>query len=473
MNSNGKSIVYKTTYDRSACEIGVVHLGFGAFHRAHQAVYFDDYMQVSGDLRWGIVAINLRQEESQSFADHDAEQPGYLLQSMAPDGQMSLREVRSHIAFADWSRDNDAVQNWLSRPSVHVVTITVTESGYYLDKNGALNPEDPLIAGEISGGEGRSIYACLSTALAQRMRKTGQPLTIMCCDNIRRNGKMLQVNLDAYLRLTGQEKTADWVRRHVTFPCSMVDRITPRSTVAMRQNIEALVGAQAVAPIVAEAFIQWVLEDSFAGPIPHLAEVGVTVTADVDPYEEAKIRILNGGHTCLTYFAALKGIKTFDEAMRDLDLLAHFLGYEAEEVLPGLTIPLSFDKLDYLENITNRFENRAIGDTVERICADGMAKFPIFIRPTLESCFQQSITPHFGLRSVASWYVFAQHVAAGRIPFSYLEPSWAQLEAMLTQDGRSSFVTSAQLWGDLPQTYPQFASLLADSITEMEAKWPV
>lgn len=468
-----KPVLDRTTYDRSHCQTGVVHLGFGAFHRAHQAVYLDDLMECSGDLRWGIAAVNLRAAESAGFAAQRDHFEGYILKSAPPEGDPSYRLVRSHVEFADWSSDRDAAESLLARASVHLVTITVTESGYYTDDAGALNPDDPIIAGELAGGAGQSVYAYLAAGLRRRMNAAGQPLTISCCDNIRRNGKMLQSNLMAYLALSGQQDLAEWVRANATFPCSMVDRITPRSTENLRNETEDMFGQTNAMPIMAESFVQWVIEDNFAGPMPDLTLVGVTVTPDVDPYEEAKIRILNGGHTGLTYLAALRDIKTFDQAMAVPELRAHFDAYEQEEVLPALTLKLPFDKGAYLASIASRFSNSAIADSVERICADGMAKFPIFIRPTLQGCLEQGRMPVHGLKAVASWYVFARHVSAGKMNITYVEPSWALLEPMLSAEGLDRFVTSELLWADLPQRFPNFCADLRAEIIEMEKSWPV
>ncbi len=470
MNKSSRPTIHRTGYDRSDVSVGVVHLGYGAFHRAHQAVYIDDYMENTGDLRWGIAAVNLRASEASGFA---ANRGDYILKSMAPDGETQFREVRSHIAFEDWSENAEKAESLLASPDVHMVTITVTESGYYTDAAMALNPNDPTIAAEIAGSALTSVYGYLAAGLQRRMTSIGKPITILCCDNIRKNGKMLKANLAAYLELTGQTELADWVAQNVAFPCSMVDRITPRSTDAVRTEIEALLGPQQTQPIMAEAFVQWVLEDSAAGPMPDLAQAGVTVTEDVDPYEETKIRILNGGHTCLTYLAALEGLETFDQAMHTQHLFDHFWEYETNEVLKGLTIDLPFDKAAYLDSISDRFKNRAIADTVARICADGFAKFAIFIRPTLAGCLQQGIMPVAGIRSIASWYVFAQHVAAGKIGFDYFEPGWDQLKPMLTADGRDAFIASAQLWGDLPELYPDFSAALRSELQRMEQKWPV
>lgn len=470
MTRAAHATIFETTYDRDACAVGVVHLGFGAFHRAHQAQYIDDYMQTTGDLAWGIAAVNLRGAEADAFAAHTAWDNGYLLKSTTPEGDVELRRIRSHVAFADWSQDAATAEALLAQPSVHMVTITVTESGYYTDPNGALSATDPVIAQEIGGGAATSVYAYLRAALTRRMAAGAQPLTICCCDNIRQNGKMLKANFAAYMALTGENALAGWVAQNVTFPCSMVDRITPRSTPELAAELSSIVGVPVTQPIAAEAFVQWVLQDSFAGPMPKLDAVGVTITDNVDPYEETKIRVLNGGHTCLAYLAALNEIVTFDQAMRVPALFDHFWQYETQEVLPALTIDLPFSKADYLDAIAARFKNAAIADTVARISADGMAKFPIFIRPTLEGCLQQGIMPHHGIRSIASWYVFAQHVVVGKIPFSYLEPSWDTLKSLL---GSDDFVTSKQLWGDLPTAYPAFADTLRAALKDMEQSWPV
>ena len=473
MNGTALMDATATTYDRSACDIGVVHLGFGAFHRAHQAVYLDDYMNKSGDLRWGIAAVNLREAETTPFQiaardvdDHD----GYYLKSVSSAGEVALRRVRSHVAFLDWSADAAQSEALLAKETVQLVTITVTESGYYTDPNGALNADNPLMAAEIAGQAAKSVYAYLRAGLRARMSATGAPVTIACCDNIRQNGKMLQRNFGAYLAACGETELGAWVDENVAFPCSMVDRITPRASDGLRAELSKMIGAQVASPIMAEDFIQWVLQDKAAAAMPDLAQVGVTVTPDVDPYEETKIRVLNGGHTGLCYLAALSGVETFDAAIREPALRAHFDAFEQQEVLTAITLDLPFSKQDYLNTIAARFENRAIGDTVARICADGMVKFPIFIRPTLEGCFAQGITPVHTIRSIASWHQFARHVDAGKIPFEYVEPSWDDLRVIL---GTEAFVTSRRLWGDVPENYHKKKKTLLAEIKEMELKWPV
>ena len=465
--------IYRTSYNRNDCKIGVVHVGYGAFHRAHQAIYFDDYMERTNDLRWGIAAVNLRPEEATSFQQSSQVKDGYLVKTIDVDGTVDHRQVRSHIKYCDWSSEPDDTEQLLSNPNVHVVTITVTESGYYLDGNGDLDISGNVISQEITGEKIQSIYGYLGNALRKRMDTIDQSVSVLCCDNIRANGKMLHKNFLAYLQATNQQDLSDWVAKKVSFPCSMVDRITPRASLDLLHDIDNVFGVNSLDPIHSEAFSQWVLEDDFAGSMPNLTKSGAEIVNDVDPYEETKIRILNGGHTALAYLGALAGHATFDQAMLNPVLREHFDRFEKEEVLTGLRMKLPFDKQAYLQKITNRFCNSAIADQLERICMDGYSKMQLYIRPTLQSCLEQNIRPKFSLDSIASWYVYARRYQSGKMQTPYHEPYWQQLSPLLCEGSELKFANDTQLWGNLPETYHSFAPGLVEAIKRMEQKWPV
>lgn len=464
--------LHRTTYDRSACEIGIVHLGYGAFHRAHQAIYIDDYMELTGDLNWGIAAVNLRASESLAFDNSSQIQGGYAIKTTDSDGTLDMRLVRSHIKFVDWSLTPENAEQLLANPTVHMATITVTESGYYLDKDGGLDLNDPVITEEISGANQLSIYAYLANGLQKRSKQIDQPISILCCDNIRSNGHMLRRNFLTYLKVTKNLELAEWVSLNVSFPNSMVDRITPRAASNLNTEIIALFGLSNTDPIQSEAFTQWVLEDNFAGPTPDLSKSGVEIVNDVDPFEEAKIRILNGGHTALSYLGALSGYKTFDQAINDPELRKHFDGFQTQEVLPGLTLNLPFNKSSYLNKITTRFGNQAIADQLERICMDGYSKMQLYIRPTLTSCLEQGINPVYSYDCIASWYVYARRFKQGKMPIAYHEPYWDQLSLLLDKGAETAFANTTQLWGDLPEKFPTFVPELLAAIQRMEKAWP-
>jgi len=291
--------MYKTTYDKTVCQTGIIHIGYGAFHRAHQAVYIDDYMEKTGDLRWGIVAVNLRNEGFREINNYVVKTPS------------SYRLVRSHLDYIDWTKNRTVAKHMLTLPSVHLVTITVTESGYA--------PGSPLF----------EYLAC-----GLRNRKT--PITIMSCDNIRQNGVVLEAQFLAYLYQTSQYELADWVKDNVKFPSSMVDRITPRTTHTLREEVEELFPCRGYNAIQTEEYTQWVIEDKFASDFPDLSQVGATITNDLEPYEETKIRILNGGHTALAYLGVLSGYDTFDQVMNNEVHRNHFKQLQKEEIIPSL-----------------------------------------------------------------------------------------------------------------------------------------
>ena len=464
--------IASTNYEKSNCKIGFVHLGFGAFHRAHQSVYIDDYMDLTGDLSWGIAAVNLKKEDSDEFNSIALNNDGYLLKTTTPKGIKSLRIVRPHINFLDWSKTPSKAENLFGKSSVKAASITVTESGYYLNDDWSLDAKNPIINGEITGTKKLSIYAYLLSALKYRMETINQPITILSCDNIRSNGDILKKNFYKYLKLKKENLLSEWVIKKVTFPNSMVDRITPRSTKELREEVWKLSNELAPTAIHSESFIQWVVEKKFVSSMPALNKVNVEFVDNVHPYEEAKIRILNGGHTALCYLGALSGYNTFDEIMTDPNLRFHFYGFETENVLPSIRTELPFDKYNYRDLIAERFSNKAIADELSRICMDGWSKFPIFIRPTMESCLDQNISPKWCYESIASWYIYARRFLEGKMHIKYVEPYWDQLEPLLKRGQEKTFSSLPKLWGYLPYKFNEFSPKIQEAILRIDKKWP-
>jgi D-arabinitol 4-dehydrogenase len=411
--------MYKTSYDKGECQTGIIHIGYGAFHRAHQAVYIDDYMEQTGDLRWGIVAVNLRNEGFREIDDYIVKTPS------------SYRLVRSHLDYIDWTKNRTIAKAMLALNSVHLVTITVTESGYA--------PGSPLF----------EYLAC-----GLRNRRT--PITVACCDNIRQNGLVLETQFLAYLYQTNQHELADWVRENVTFPSSMVDRITPRATNKLRKDVEHIFPGFGETVVQTEDFTQWVIEDNFTSDFPNLTKVGVTVTKDIKPYEETKIRVLNGGHTSLAYLGALSGYTTFDEVMNNETHRQHFRQLQKEEIVPSLDIDLPFDIYDYVDSVEERFSSATNLDELDRICMDGFTKFHTFVVPSLRECLKQGKRPMHIYKSIAAWYIYSRRFARGCKRIKYSEPNWTLLEPLLREGAIDQFVSNERLWGDIPKKYITF-----------------
>ena len=467
--------LYATTYPRQDCAIGVVHLGYGAFHRAHQAVYFDDYMQMSGDLNWGIAAVNLRAEHSAEFAAASAKST-YLLKTTDGENPPHYRRVRAHLTFADASTDLENALQLGALPSLRAVTVTVSESGYYLTPERELDLAHPTIQDDLKTRRAATVYGFLAQLLAIRAAAKQGGIGIYCCDNLRENGALLGRNFFAFLVAAQLDEAAAWAKTHVTFPCAMVDRITPRTTPELNAEIQTLFPQHAANPIQSETYAQWVIEKTTPQHLPPLSQVGAEFVESVHPYENAKIRILNGGHTALAYFAALANYPTFAQAMRDPKLRTHFEQLMAREILPALGDDLPFNKQTYAAEVAARFCYAAIADRVARICMDGFAKTQLFIRPTVEDCLAQGITPKYAIASIASWYVFARRYADEKSaqlehPIPYFEPNWDLLAPTLAVGGELKFAHLPELWGDLPKRYGDFAAQLIQSIQQVQTTW--
>jgi D-arabinitol 4-dehydrogenase len=329
----------------------------------------------------------------------------------------------------------------------------------------------PIVDG-LASGAGSSIYTFLHAVIRARSSEGSGPVTFLCCDNLRDNGGKLKAGLMQYLEASGDEDAIVWAQNHVTFPCCMVDRITPRIDPRHSDDVMKRFGVSDAVTVMGESYIQWVLEDHFANGRPAFETVGVEIVDDVEPYEDAKIRVLNGGHTILTYLAALKGHHTYDAGILDPELREFFRAYETEEVIPAIG-ESPIDLAAYRDIIESRFSNQHIGDTVERICMDGVSKFPIFVLPTIKGTVDRGLVPIRSIHGIASWYVFMRHADAGVIPFKYIEPKWDWITPMLAKGQEESFAREADLWGDIPERCPEFVTSLVAEIERLDQVFAV
>ena len=457
-------------YDRSQITAGIMHVGVGAFHRAHQAVYVDTLLKEHP--RWGICGVNLRSEDRPLFEALKAQDGVYVLKTISPDGETEFREIGSIIELIDASNVyREAVQR-AADGAIRIISMTVTESGYNLDDDNVLDLTAQPIVDGLATGVGSSIYTFLHAVIRARSSEGSGSVTFLCCDNLRDNGGKLKAGLMQYLEASGDQNAMAWAQNHVTFPCCMVDRITPRIDPRHSDDVTKRFGVSDAVTVMGESYIQWVLEDHFANGRPSFETVGVEIVDDVEPYEDAKIRVLNGGHTILTYLAALKGHRTYDAGILDPELGAFFRAYETEEVIPAIgDSPINLSA--YRDIIESRFSNQHIGDTVERICMDGVSKFPIFVLPTIKGTVDRGLVPIRSIHGIASWYVFMRHADAGVIPFKYIEPKWDWISPMLAKGQEESFAREVDLWGDIPERCPEFVTSLVAEIKRLDQVFAV
>lgn len=360
-------------YDRDAPGIGIVHLGLGAFHRAHQAVYTDDVLALRGG-DWGILGVSLRKPD---VRDSLAPQDGLytVLTRGREENQARIVGAMREIVFAP--EDPASLCSRMADPAVRIVTLTVTEKGYCHDPaTGRLREDDPGILHDLADPErpGTAI-GYLVSALALRKAAGVTPFTVLCCDNLPQNGKMVRGLVLAFAERRDR-RLAAWIAEEGLFPCTMVDRIVPATTDADRDAVAALIGCRDHAAVVAEPFQQWVIEDSFVCGRPAWEQVGAEMVAEVAPYEEMKLRLLNGSHSMLAYLGYLAGFDTISETMEQPSFRRLTMEFMEEEVSPTLRLPPGVDLGSYKSALVERFANPALRHRTWQIAMDGSQKLP-------------------------------------------------------------------------------------------------
>jgi fructuronate reductase len=392
-------------YAREHLEIGVVHFGPGAFHRVHQAYYFDETL--ARDPRWGICEVAL-----QSSGVRDALAPQDGLYTIAVlDRQPSFRIVGAVRELLVARESPAAVLGRLADPATKLITATITEKGYCLRPDGGLDTTHADIQHDLANPTApRTLIGYLVSALRERRRQGIAPPNILSCDNLAENGHRLR---RAVTEFAAQIDTdlSQWIGDEVAFPCTMVDSITPATDDALRARVADALGFEDRWPVQREAFCQWVIEDALRGPVPDLAAVGVTVTNDVAGFERAKLRLLNGAHSSLAYLGSLAGIETVEQAVNDPALGAFVRRLMREDIRPSLIAPRGLDIDGYIEAILQRFRNPAIRHLLAQIAWDGSQKLPFRILNTLDEALAAGRPIERLCVPMAAWFHFLRRKA--------------------------------------------------------------
>jgi fructuronate reductase len=422
-------------HDPRGRKIGVVHLGVGAFHRAHQAVYTEE----CGD--WGIAGFTQR---SAAVVDQLAPQDCLYTLLVRSSGEVHPQVIGAIRAVAFAGAKPAVLVERLADPAVSVVTLTVTEKGYRLDPaTRDLRLADPEIAADLAGRPPRTVAGQLAAGLAARALAGCPPLTVVCCDNLPSNGPTLARLVRQYVQacavahggrparsdrpdrpgpggsgtavavaaLVGGDDAAAWVAAAARFPATMVDRIVPATTGADRADAAALLGVRDEAAVVAEPDSHWVIEDDFAGPRPRWELAGALLVPDVAPYEIMKLRVVNGAHSALAYLGGLAGHEYIATAAADPSLAGYVQRLLAEDVAPTLDPPTGVDLAAYQERQLPRFANPALRHSTAQVAMDGSQKLPQRLLGTISDRYAAGAEPVWASLAVAAWM---RHVATGQ-----------------------------------------------------------
>ena len=399
--------------DPRSLSIGLVHLGIGAFHRAHQAVFTEVSAAATGDDRWGEFAVTGR---SAAVVDQLAPQDclyGVLTRSA---DRASLRVVGGVRSVVNGGADPAVTCAALMTAAVQVVTLTITEKGYLRAADGGLATGTEAVTADAAAaravlaghppGRAGSAVGLLTAGLAGRFRAGAEPISVLSCDNLPGNGAALARLVHELAELAGADGFADWLQRSVTFPSTMVDRIVPATTDRDRAEAARFLQLRDDAVVVAEPFGQWVIEDRFAAARPAWEMSGATLATDVAPYEKAKLRMLNGTHSLLAYLGALRGHRTIAAAVADESLAAAARGLQVEDALPTLQAPPGLDLRGYGAQILDRFANPHLRHTTTQVAMDGSQKLPVRVLGTARDRLRAGAVPHHCALAVAAWMVY-------------------------------------------------------------------
>ncbi|MDT7555044.1 MAG: mannitol 2-dehydrogenase, partial [Pseudonocardiales bacterium] len=371
-------------YDRGAVRAGIVHLGVGAFHRAHQALYLDRLMNAGKALDWGICGVGVLPGDSRMRDALDAQDCLYTLVEKSPDGSQSARVIGSIVEYLLAPDDPEAVIEKMAGEEIRIVSLTVTEGGYNFNAvTGEFQADDPAVVHDLAPGATPSTsFGLVVEALARRRERGIPPFTVLSCDNIQGNGDAARRSFTTFARLRDAE-LGEWVEEHVRFPNCMVDRITPVTTDDDRAALTERFGVEDRWPVVCEPFSQWVLEDHFSNGRPPYEEAGVQVVDDVEPYELMKLRLLNASHQALCYLGYLAGYRLVHDVCQDQLFADFLLAYMDREATPTLQPVPGIDLDVYKRQLIERFSNPQVRDTVARLCAESSDRIPKWLLPVI------------------------------------------------------------------------------------------
>jgi mannitol 2-dehydrogenase len=454
------------TYDRSSLRTGIVHLGVGAFHRSHQAMYVDRLLEQGRAQDWAICGVGVLPADRRMAEVMAAQDCLYTLVVKHADGTYEPRVVGSIVEYLLAPDDPEAVVEKMAAETTRIVSLTVTEGGYNVDPvTGRFDASAADVVEDLRPGAAlRTTFGLVTEALVRRRDRGLAPFTVVSCDNIQHNGDVARRSFAAFAGLRDPE-LGGWVDREVLFPNSMVDRITPATTDEDRAEVARRFGVDDAWPVVCEPFTQWVLEDRFDLGRPPLEDAGVQVVADVDPYERMKLRLLNASHQGLAYLGRLAGYRLVHDAAQDPLFQRFLLGYMEEEATPTLLPVPGIDLDDYRRELIARFSNPAVRDTLARLAFDGSERLTKWLLPVVRDNLAAGGQVRRSAAVVAGWARYSEGVdeQGEAIEIADRRRDTLMAAARRQREDPLAFLADRQLFGDLVDderfTAPYLATL--------------
>jgi D-arabinitol 4-dehydrogenase len=444
----------------------ILHLGLGSFHRAHEAAYLH-HLRETGERSWSIVAGNIRDDAEPTAEALVAQHGEYVLETVTPDGVHRYERITSIREVVPFDPALERLIEVGAAATTGIVSFTVTEAGYYLGTDDRLDLSHAELRADLEGDGSNTIYGAIAAILRRRMALRGGPVTLLNCDNLRSNGSRFRAGLLEFVARRGDVALGEWIEASTSCPSSMVDRITPRPSAEIAVRVKAATGTDDRAPVMAESFVQWVLEDRFLAGRPAWERVGVEMVASVHAHEEAKIRILNATHSCVAWAGTLKGLAYIHEDVAVAAIRAMAWHYVTDDVIPCLDTPEHPSPLDlaaYRDIVLERFANPYLRDTNQRVAMDGFSKIPGFIVPTLRESIARGRSIASTAMLPALFFAVLGRWHRDELPYAYqdgvMDP--ARAHAFFdAADPLAAFGNDPLLWGDLAGNETLLAAIRA------------
>ncbi|MGF1777997.1 fructuronate reductase [Vibrio nomapromontoriensis] len=436
--------IIQPNYNRTALKTKIVHLGFGAFHRAHQALFTDEVAQKS-DSDWGICEVNLFGGEALISA---LRQQDHLYSVVEKGAESTTIKVIGAVteSFHPASNGINTIIEKMAEPQVAIVSMTITEKGYCTDPaTGRLDKNNPLVIADLSNPtQPSSALGYIVQALQLRRERGQNAFTVMSCDNVQENGHVAKAAILEFAALLNVELAA-WIEAHVTFPCTMVDRIVPAATEETLNEITTLLGVQDPCGIACEPFRQWVIEDNFVAGRPEWNLAGAEFVEDVVPYEEMKLRMLNGSHSFLAYLGYLGGYEHIADTMTDQGYRKAAFDMMMRAQASSLSMPEGTDLNAYATSLIDRFTNPSLKHKTWQIAMDGSQKIPQRMGSSLQFHLNNQTDFRWLATGIAGWMRYVSGVDEQGQDIDVRDPMVHHLSDICSQHGLNASVVPALL----------------------------
>ena len=389
-------------YDRRDIQPGIVHFGVGNFHRGHQAKYIDNLLSKK-ITEWGIIGVSMR---SSAIRDKLAPQD-FIFSEVTLSNTIQIRIIRSILNILVATESPMEIVSQLSDPRIKLVTITITEKGYYLSSNKLDNTQPEIVSDTKSLKKPYTIYGFLASTIIQRRKYGAGPLSVLCCDNIQNGGELLRTGVEELLTVHDRESLL-WIEKNVSFASSVVDRVTPSTDLSLIKLVTSKLLLDDRWPVAAEPFSQWIIENKFAAEPPPLERVGVKFCEDISPFEQMKLRFLNASHSIVAVLGYLGAQENIHEAV-DQPVVLEFLDNTLfKDILPANRLPNEVCGKTYIREVLERFKNRALPYKAQQVNTDSSQKISQRWFPTIDSALKKNRTPRYLSFAIAAWVVYIE-----------------------------------------------------------------